>query len=86
MYATMSLKLGNKIKYKSRDTYYKTIGMGYYTKGDYIKVIENWQQSLATFDSMGDKIGISNILMNIGSVYTNQGDDAQAIEIYLQVT
>ena len=85
MYATMSLKLGNKIKYKSGVAYaYKTIGMGYYTKGDYIKVIENWQQSLATFDSIGDKIGISNILMNIGSVYTNQGDDAQAIEIYLR--
>jgi signal transduction histidine kinase len=32
---------------------------------------------------MGDQLGMSNILNNIGAVYFNQGDDSHALEYYL---
>lgn len=84
-YASKAMKIGNEINYPSGVAYAaKNIGMGYYSKGDYIKVLEYWQQSLAIFNSMQDANGISNILMIIGAVYSNQGDDAKAIEFNLK--
>jgi class 3 adenylate cyclase/Tfp pilus assembly protein PilF len=81
MYAMEAIELGYRINFKKGVAYaLKNIGMGYYTKGDYIEVLQNFQQSLATFDSIGDKIGVSNLLNNLGSVYMTQGDDAKAIE------
>lgn len=40
--------------------------------------------SLATYESINDKAGISNIQSNIGAIYFNQGDDAKALEYYLK--
>ena len=84
-YANEARALGNKIKYKKGVALaLKNIGLGYYTKSDYINVLENWQRSLAIYDSLGDYNGVSNLLNNIGSVYVNQGDDAKAIDYYLR--
>jgi class 3 adenylate cyclase len=84
-YANEARDLGYKINYKTGVAYaLKNIGMGYYTKGKYIEVLESWQRSLAVFDSIGDKIGVSNLLNNLGAVYFNQGDDVRAIEYYLR--
>jgi len=85
-YGSEARDLGNAINYKRGVAYaLKNIGLGYYQKGDYFEVLNNyWQQSLATFDSIGDKVGVSNILNNIGAVYANQGDDTNAIEYNLK--
>jgi len=84
-YANEARTLGNKINYKKGVAHaLKNIGMAYYTKGDYIEVLQYFQQSLSTFDSLGDLNGVSNILNNFGVVYTSQGDDAKAIEYYLK--
>lgn len=85
MYGREALELGNNINFKKGVAYaLKNIGLGYYTKSDYRAVLENWQRSLAVFDSLGDDNGISNLLNNIGSVYINQGDDAKAIDYFLR--
>lgn len=63
---------------------YKYIGMGHYFQGDYWETVNQWQQSLAAFEAINDKVGISNILNNIGAVYNNEGDDTRALDYYLR--
>jgi class 3 adenylate cyclase/tetratricopeptide (TPR) repeat protein len=63
---------------------YKYIGMGHYFQGDYWETVNQWQQSLAAFEAINDKVGVSNILNNIGAVYNNRGDDTRALEYYLR--
>lgn len=78
-----ALNLSEKLDYqKGVANAYKYIGMGYYFLGNYWETINYWQQSLRSFEAIGDKVGISNILNNIGAVYNNQGDDTKALEYY----
>jgi tetratricopeptide (TPR) repeat protein len=84
MYAVESQELGEKIRfYKGVALALKYIGLGYYTKADYIETIEYWKQSMAVYDSIGDKSGVSNLLNNLGTVYYDQGDEATGVEYYL---
>jgi class 3 adenylate cyclase len=46
--------------------------------------IENYERSLALFDSLNDKAGVANILSNEGSVFFNKGDDEKALELNLK--
>ncbi|MBK7967187.1 MAG: tetratricopeptide repeat protein [Bacteroidetes bacterium] len=46
--------------------------------------IRFWNQSISAFDSIGDKSGIANLQSNLGAVYFNQGDDANALDYYLK--
>jgi len=62
---------------------YKYIGMGYYYQGDYWETVNNWQQSLISFEAINDIVGVSNILNNIGAVYFAEGNDTKALENYL---
>jgi serine phosphatase RsbU (regulator of sigma subunit)/Tfp pilus assembly protein PilF len=62
----------------------KYTGMGHYFKGQYPETINNWKQSLATFESINDSAGVANMLSNLGAVYNNMGDDARALELYLK--
>ncbi len=85
MYAMEASDLASKIKFRKGVAYaLKNMGMAYFAKSDYISVLENWEQSLAVFDSIGDKAGVSNILNNMGSVYFDQGDNASAVEYYIR--
>ena len=80
-----SIKIARDIKYfNGVANALKIVGMGYYAKGDYLEVLNYWQQSLNVFDSIGNKSGVSNILMNIGAVHFNQGDDTKALDYYLR--
>jgi adenylate cyclase len=63
---------------------YKYIATGYYLKGKYVETIKYCQQAQEVYALIGDKVGISNMISNQGSVYFNQGDDAKALELYLQ--
>jgi len=62
----------------------KNIGIGYYHLGDYVKVFENWHESLRIFESISDTLGIANIVNNLGVIYFNQGENDKAIEYYLR--
>ena len=63
---------------------YKYIGMGHYFQGNYWETVNQWQKSLAAFEAIHDKVGVSNILNNIGAVYNNEGDDNRALDYYLR--
>lgn len=84
MYALEAMELGERIKfYKGVALALKYMGLGYYTKSEYIETIEYWKQSMAVYDSIGDKSGVSNLLNNLGTVYYDQGDEATGVEYYL---
>ena len=72
-YASLSMKIGKEIDYKSGVAYAaKIIGMGYYSKGDYIKVFEYWQQSLDIFNAIAPRFCIDqriNIFDQIINIY-----------------
>ncbi len=78
-------ELAEKIKYMpGLALSLKNIGIGYYMQSSYLETFEYWNQSLAMYDSIGDKVGVSNIQNNIGSIYFDQGDDTKALEYYLK--
>jgi adenylate cyclase len=84
-YATEAKLLSEKLKYKrGLALSYKNIGIAYYQQGIYTSAISNWDEAMAVWNSVGDKVGVSNMLSNEGSVYFNQGDDAKALELYLK--
>lgn len=84
-YATTAKDLAQKIDFKSGLAYaYKNIGIAYYVLGNYIAALENYDHSLALFDTLKDKAGVANILSNEGSVYFNKGDDEKALELNLK--
>jgi tetratricopeptide (TPR) repeat protein len=53
-------------------------------QSDYIEALGNWNQSLKEFEAINDKTGIANILSNLGSVYFNKGDDANALDYIIK--
>lgn len=63
---------------------YKAIGMGYYFENNWVDALVNWKEAMASYDSVGDLKGVSNMLNNIGAVHFNGGDDEAAIQDYLQ--
>ncbi|HUM47226.1 MAG TPA: adenylate/guanylate cyclase domain-containing protein [Chitinophagales bacterium] len=82
---TASKKLAEKIKYEAGLALaLKNIGIGYYLQGKYVEAINNWQQALDVYSSIGDVTGVANMLSNQGAVYFNQGDDAKALELHLK--
>ena len=63
---------------------YKYSGIVYYFQSQYIEALDEWQHSLHIFDSIQDKLGMANILSNIGAIYFDQGENTRALENYLQ--
>lgn len=62
----------------------KYVGMGYYIQADWMDVILAWKQSAAEFEKIDDKVGISNMLNNLGAINNNEGDDTKALELFLE--
>ena len=84
-YANEAKDLAVKLNFKKGLAYsYKSLGMAYYFQGNYIETLLYWQQSLKTFESIGDKLGIANMLNNLGAVNFNEGDDEKAIDYYVK--
>lgn len=83
--AKQAKELSGKLNFQRGIAYsLKNIGIGYYGQAKYIETLDNWNESLAAFDSLGDNAGVANILSNIGTVYFNQGSDEKALENYLK--
>ncbi|MCU0370009.1 MAG: tetratricopeptide repeat protein [Bacteroidales bacterium] len=85
LYGIQAKELAERLNYKRGLGYaLKSIGMGHYFKAEYDDVLIYWQQSLSTFDSIGENSGVANMANNLGMVHFNQGDDTKAIEYLLQ--
>ena len=84
-YADEAIELAGQINDLERQAFMqKNAGIGYYYKGDFVKVLEYWEASLATFENINHLTGISNLQSNIGAVYNSTGDYDQAIEYHLK--
>ena len=84
-YAAHARDLSQKIDFKPGLAYsFKNIGIANYMQSNYPIALENYNQSLAVFDSLGDKKGSSNILSNIGAVYLDISDDNKALDYFLR--
>ncbi|HAI74901.1 MAG TPA: hypothetical protein DCM08_01525, partial [Microscillaceae bacterium] len=53
-------------------------------RGDYFKAFEQHQIAYQIRESIGDKLGMSNSLNNLGLVFQSQGKAAEAIEVMLK--
>jgi len=56
----------------------------YYTKGEFIKAIELWEESLKTAEGISERRGINSIFNNLGVAYYSIGNLKKALEIYEQ--
>lgn len=80
-----ALKLSEKLGFQKGIAYsYKYIGMGYYFLENYTETIKFWLKSLDKFEAINDKVGVSNILSNLGAMYANQGLDVEALQFHLK--
>ena len=78
-------ELGRKINYMKGAAYaLKNSGIAYYYQGKYVDALQQWNHSLAVFDSISDKVGIANILSNIGAIYYDEGEYNKALDYYLR--
>ena len=62
----------------------KNIGIARYNQSMYFEALLSWQQALAVYEKIGDKVGVSNMYSNIGAIYQIKGDDANALESHLK--
>lgn len=84
-YAEEAAELAEKIEDVERKAYMlKNIGIGYYYKGDYVKVLDYWKASLFAFEGIQHQKGIGNLLSNIGAVYNATGDYTKALDYFLK--
>ena len=84
-YGTKALEISSDIKFLKGEAYaLKSIGMGYYIRGDYAKTIDYFNRSLDVFKEINNASGVANMLSNIGVIFNNGGDDIKAIEYYLE--
>jgi len=83
--ATQAKDIAEKIGFKLGEAYgLKNIGLGYYYKGEYVGVLNNWILSLQLFEQLNDETGIANLANNLGAIYAEQGDDEKALEYSLR--
>src|SRR5210317_1079170 len=62
-YGTQAKSLSEAIGYQTGLAYaFKSIGMGYYFKSNYVEALLNWQRSLEVFETINNQDGISNML------------------------
>ncbi|MBK8926498.1 MAG: tetratricopeptide repeat protein [Crocinitomicaceae bacterium] len=60
------------------------IGWNYYVAADYEKCLSFYTECKNIYTEIGDSIGISNALDNIGNVYLARGESAIALDFYRQ--
>lgn len=84
-YSEQANKLAQELGYLRGQAYAeKNIGMAYYHQGEYLEVLNQWTESLKTFEAINDTLGVANLANNLGAVYYNQGSYRKAVDYYLR--
>lgn len=83
--AQTAMDLAQGINYiKGLADSYKYVGLGYYNQDMYMEATLNYQEAIRFYREIDHLQGVSNILSNLGTIYTNQGDDEKALDLFLQ--
>lgn len=83
----LNQKIPKKVKDNLRHVYASTINnKGYYhsTKGEPLKALDYYKESLKIQKSINDYEGVATSLNNIGAIFNKQGDIPSAINYYHQ--
>jgi len=84
-YADQAIDLADDLGFKKGKAYaLKNKGLAEYYQSRYKEVLENWTQSLQTFETIQDTLGIANLASNLGAIYYSQGSHAKALDYYLK--
>jgi len=84
-FANKAETLAIKINFLSGEAYaYKWLGIINYRKGNYYEALVKSNKSLSIFETLGDKVGTSNLLNNLGSFYAEKDEDSKAVEYYIR--
>ncbi|QCK14496.1 tetratricopeptide repeat protein [Mangrovivirga cuniculi] len=80
-----ALSLSRDIKYRSGEAQaLKQIGMAEFYQGKYSAVLETWTEAHEVFGEINDLDGMSNMANNIGAIFYSAGNQAKALEYYLE--
>ncbi|HEX8517408.1 MAG TPA: tetratricopeptide repeat protein [Bacteroidia bacterium] len=77
----LALKTGNK---RSQAQALLTQGQACYGKGENMKAIELERKSYKAYEEIKDKLGMGNVLCNLGNVFLEMGNFADAVDHYTQ--
>ena len=84
-YADQAILLADQLAFKKGKAYaLKNKGLAEYFQSNYKEVLNNWTQSLETFEAIHDTLGIAKLVNNLGAVYYSQGSHAKALDYYLR--
>lgn len=84
-YGEQARELAENENYRKQLGYaYKLLGLASAYKSDYLNSDRYFKASLAVFESINFKDGISNILNNLGSLNYSLGEDTKSIEYHLK--
>jgi two-component system NtrC family sensor kinase len=84
-YASKAKDLASAIGYKKGVGYsYKWMGIINYNQGKYFDALDDFNKSLSVFESIKDEVGISNLLNNLGALYSDKDEDSKSLEYYLK--
>jgi class 3 adenylate cyclase/predicted negative regulator of RcsB-dependent stress response len=84
-YADEAIALANRLHFKKGAAYgLKNKGIAEYYQSKYKEVLENWTESLQTFETIQDTLGIANLALLLGVVYYDQGSLDKALDYYLK--
>ncbi|TYA52148.1 adenylate/guanylate cyclase domain-containing protein [Formosa maritima] len=84
VYSSKAIDLATEINFKKGLAYAnKNLGLAYYSKGEFVDVLNHWEISLAIFKELNDEAGVSNLLSNIGAVYQTKGNDPKALDYFI---
>jgi class 3 adenylate cyclase/tetratricopeptide (TPR) repeat protein len=85
VFSKQANELADKLGFKRGKAYaQKNIGLAEYYQGNFESVLEYWTNSLESFESIQDTLGIANMVNNLGAVYYSQSGYAKATEYYLR--
>ena len=62
----------------------KFMGLSQYKQGRLLDALGNYNAAMKVFDTLGDRLGVANILSNIGAMYYDQGIEAKSLEYLLK--
>lgn len=83
-YANLAVQLATQKNYlPGLAKAHKYVGLVHYYRSQWVEALGQWQLSYEIFERIGDKVGMANMLNNMGAIFFNEGDNAKALENYL---
>jgi two-component system sensor histidine kinase UhpB len=85
MLSSQALVIAEKVQWKKGiAASYIHLGVFFYTKGDFILALENFNKCIVIYEQLKSKKGEARVLGNIAGIYASQGDYPKALEYHFK--